>query len=109
VTCEPVPLAGYWRGNKDADAIMCDLARDIFGNPYLPARNVGPGWLRSNDRITSKLAITIYDNRAFHRLPLLADALEDAHCTDAELLGHLRGPGPHVRGCWAVDLVLGKA
>jgi hypothetical protein len=37
-----------------------------------------------------------------------ADALEDAGCTDADLLGHLHGPWPHVRGCWAVDLVLGK-
>jgi hypothetical protein len=43
------------------------------------------------------------------RLPLLADALEDAACTDADLLGHLRGPRPHVRGCWAVDVVLGKS
>jgi hypothetical protein len=42
------------------------------------------------------------------RLTVLADALEDAGCTDADLLGHLRSPGPHVRGCWAVDLVLGK-
>jgi hypothetical protein len=45
----------------------------------------------------------------FARGALLADALEDAGCTDAELLGHLRSPGPHVRGCWAVDLVLGKS
>ena len=43
------------------------------------------------------------------RLPIVADALEDAGCTDAELLGHLRGPGPHVRGCWAVDLLLGRS
>jgi hypothetical protein len=43
------------------------------------------------------------------QLSLFADALEDAGCTDAELLGHLRSPGPHVRGCWAVDLVLGKS
>ena len=42
------------------------------------------------------------------RLAVLADALEDAGCTDAGLLGHLRGPGPHVRGCWAVDLLIGK-
>ena len=42
------------------------------------------------------------------RLTVLADALEDAGCADADLLGHLRGPGPHVRGCWAVDLLLGK-
>ncbi len=43
------------------------------------------------------------------RLPVLADALEDAGCADAELLGHLRGPGPHVRGCWAVDMIPGKS
>jgi hypothetical protein len=42
------------------------------------------------------------------RLAVLADAVEEAGCTDADLLGHLRGPGPHVRGCWAVDLLLGK-
>jgi hypothetical protein len=54
------------------------------------------------------LATSIYVSHAFDRIPLLADALEDAGCTDAELLGHLRGPGPHVRGCWAVDVVLGK-
>jgi hypothetical protein len=42
-------------------------------------------------------------------LPVLADALEEAGCSEAELLGHLRGLGPHVRGCWAVDLLLGKA
>jgi hypothetical protein len=53
------------------------------------------------------LAEAAYDDR---RLPegALADGLEDAGCTDAELLGHLRGPGPHVRGCWAVDLVLNR-
>jgi hypothetical protein len=43
------------------------------------------------------------------RLAVLADALEEAGCDQADLLGHLRGPGPHVRGCWAVDLVLGKS
>ena len=42
------------------------------------------------------------------RLAVLADALEDAGCTDADILGHLRGPGPHVRGCWVIDLLLGK-
>ena len=42
------------------------------------------------------------------RLAVLADALEEAGCTEADILGHLRGPGPHVRGCWVVDLILGK-
>ena len=55
-----------------------------------------------------KLARTIYDDRRFDLLPILADALEEAGCGDAEILAHCRGPGPHVRGCWAVDLVLGK-
>jgi hypothetical protein len=43
------------------------------------------------------------------RLAVLADALEEADCTSQEVIGHLRGPGPHVRGCWAVDLLLGKS
>jgi hypothetical protein len=55
------------------------------------------------------LAQAVYDKRAFERLPDLADALEEAGCTDAEVLGHLRGPGPHVLGCWLVDLLLGKS
>ena len=50
-----------------------------------------------------------YDDRAFHDMPILADALEDAGCTNADLLDHCRGPGPHVRGCWAVDLLVGKS
>jgi hypothetical protein len=54
------------------------------------------------------LAKAIYGERAFDRLPILADALEEAGCTNAELLGHCRQPGVHVRGCWVVDLVLGK-
>jgi hypothetical protein len=54
------------------------------------------------------LARGIYDDRAFDRLPILADALIDAGCDDEAILGHCRGPGPHVRGCWVADLVLGK-
>jgi hypothetical protein len=49
-----------------------------------------------------------YDERAFERLPILADALMDAGCDNADILAHCRGPGPHERGCWAVDLILGK-
>jgi hypothetical protein len=54
------------------------------------------------------LAYSSYYERAFDRLPILADALEEAGCTNSEILGHCRGPGPHVRGCWVVDLILGK-
>ena len=55
-----------------------------------------------------KLAQQIYAKRTFDRLPSLADTLEEAGCDNAKLLSHCRGPGPHVRGCWVVDLVLGK-
>jgi hypothetical protein len=56
----------------------------------------------------TNLARTIYAERTFDHLPILADALEDAGCTEADLLSHLRSPGPHVRGCWSLDLVLGR-
>jgi hypothetical protein len=54
------------------------------------------------------LAQAIYDERAFEHLPVLADALEEAGCTDAAILGHCRQPGPHARGCWVVDLLVGR-
>ena len=57
----------------------------------------------------TSLANLIYDERAFDRLPILADALEDAGCDDADILRHCREPGEHVRGCWVVDLLLGKS
>jgi hypothetical protein len=81
------------------------LIRDIFGNPFRPAA-INPAWLTPN---VTALAATIYDDRAFDRLPILADALEEAGCDNAAILSHCRGPGPHVRGCWVVDLVTGRA
>ena len=83
---------------------QCVLARDIFANPFRPL-TFQPSW-RSATAVS--LAQAIYDERAFDRLPILADALEDAGCDNADLLDHLRSPGPHVRGCWALDLILGK-
>jgi hypothetical protein len=87
--------------------LQCDLLRDIFGNPFRPVR-ADPAWLRWNDGTVVKLARAIYDERACERLPLLADAVEDAGCTSDTLVSHLRGPGPHVRGCWALDLLRGE-
>jgi hypothetical protein len=84
-----------------------DLLRCIFGNPFRPVE-ADPSWLRWNDGTAPKLARSIYDDRSFHRLPLLADALEDAGCADRAILAHCCGPGPHVRGCWVIDLLLGK-
>jgi hypothetical protein len=86
--------------------LQCDLLRDIFGNPSRPV-SADPAWLHRNDGAVLKLARAAYDERAFERLPILADALEDAGCADEALLGHLRGPGPHARGCWALDLLRG--
>jgi len=95
---------GKLAAEQDAQA---RVLRDLFGNPFRPV-TVNPAWLRWNEGILRRLAESIYHERAFDRLPVLADALEDAGCDDADILSHCRGPGPHVRGCWALDLLLGK-
>jgi len=83
---------------------QADLIRDIFGNPFRPA-TFDPSWLTST---VTALAAQMYDSRDFSAMPILADALQDAGCTNDDILNHCRGDGPHVRGCWVVDLVLGK-
>ena len=80
------------------------MFRDIFGNPFRPV-TLDPRWLTET---VVALAAGIYADRAIDRMPILADTLEDAGCDHADLLAHCRGDGPHVRGCWVVDLVLGK-
>jgi len=96
-------VSGDWRREC---AAMADLVRELWGNPFRPFP-VSKAWLKWNTAAVPAMARFIYDERAFDRLPVLADALDDAGCDNADLLGHLRGPGPHVRGCWAVDLLLG--
>lgn len=81
------------------------IVRDIFGNPFHPV-TVYPSWLTPD---VLALATGIYAGRAFDRLPILADALQDAGVDSDELLSHLRSDGPHCKGCWALDLVLGKS
>jgi hypothetical protein len=80
------------------------LLRDIFGNPFRPA-TFDPAW-RTPTVVT--LARQMYESRDFGAMPILADALQDAGCDSDDVLAHCRGPGPHVRGCWVVDLVLGR-
>ncbi len=81
------------------------LLREIFGTiPFRPV-TANPLWLTP---VVVGFAQAIYDDRAFDRLPILADALEEAGCDNADILDHCRGSGPHVRGCWVVDLLLGK-
>jgi hypothetical protein len=86
-------------------AVVLGVIRDIFGNPFSPV-SFDPSWQTST---TVGLARTIYESRDFATMPVLADALEEAGCDSPDVLAHCRGPGPHVRGCWVVDLVLGKS
>jgi hypothetical protein len=76
----------------------------IFDNPFHPV-TADPAWLTSD---VLSLAPGIYEERAFDRMPILADALMDAGCDNDDILDHCRGSGPHVRGCWVVDLLLRK-
>ena len=80
--------------------------REVFGNPFRPV-TFDPAWLTSD---VLALARGIYEERAFDRMPILADALQDAGCECDDILNHCRDANAtHVRGCWALDLVLGKA
>jgi hypothetical protein len=101
--CDATFTAGYV-SPPDLRSVRGHLIRDIFGNPFRPVA-FDPRW-RTADALG--LARAVYEDRAFDRLPLLADALMDAGCAGEQILDHCRGPGPHVRGCWVVDLVLGK-
>jgi hypothetical protein len=69
---------------------------------------VDPGWLAWDGGAVRNLAQGIYQERAFDRLPVLGDALEEAGCDSTDMLLHCRQPGEHVGGCWLIDLLLGK-
>ena len=86
---------------------QADLLREVMGNLYR-AVAVEPAWLTWDGGAVPRMAQAVLADGRFSDLPVLADALEEAGCTNAELLGHLRGPGPHVRGCWALDVLLGR-
>jgi hypothetical protein len=105
---QPVPPADWERvyaGLRGAEkAAQCAWLRDLFGDLFRQIA-VDVAWLAWNGGTVPKVAEAIYAGRAFERLPILADALEDAGCDSADLLEHCRSGGEHVRGCWAVDLV----
>ncbi len=115
-------VVAYWSGRAGYDRASIEsryaareaertrqtaAVRCIFGNPFRRAA-ISAAWLVWNDGTVRRLAEAIYAERAFERLPILADALEEAGCDDAEILGHCRGPAPHTRGCWVVDLLLDR-
>jgi hypothetical protein len=91
---------------RDERAAQVVLIRDVFGNPFRPVA-FSPAW-----RTATALALAkqMYDSRDFGAMPILADALQEAGCEDEAILSHCRDAAqPHVRGCWVVDLVLGKS
>ena len=105
-TCIVSPALGpEWRAALWRDApTWVNLLRELFGNPFRPV-TIDSAWLTPT---VTALAETIYEEQAFDRLPILADALEEAGCINQEILSHLRKSGEHVRGCWVLDLILSK-
>jgi hypothetical protein len=105
-------MIGSLRNSKNRLLAACeagavaDIYREVLGNPFRPVV-CDPAWPQWRGGAVVVLAQELYDSRAFSKAPLWADALEDAGCTDPAILDHLRGPGPHARGCCAVDLILG--
>jgi hypothetical protein len=92
------------RVRREAAREQGALLRDLLGNPFRPAA-IDPHWKTA---AVGALARGIYEDRAFDRLPILADALEEAGCTSADILRHGREAEPHVRGCWVLDLLTGR-
>jgi hypothetical protein len=84
-----------------------ELIREIVGNPFRPA-TVAAAIREWNAGAVVKMAQGIYDDRAFERMPILADALAEAGCTDPAILEHCRASRTHVRGCWVVDLLIAR-
>lgn len=95
---------GAERDSLAIRARQAALVRCLAGNPFRPV-TLDSSWRTST---VVALAQGIYDDRAFDRLPILADALQDAGCDSDDILNHCRDTSPHARGCWVVDLVLGK-
>ncbi len=112
-TYVPFSAASAFAGTPDEDdfqfeaafATQADLVRCIFENPTQPI-NFDSRWRTS---VALSLAREMYEERDFRRLPLLADALIAAGCNDERVVSHCKFAGLHVRGCWVLDLVLGKA
>lgn len=95
----------WWHKSREERAIV-SLLRDVIGNPFRPTR-FASGWRTENVVLLAK---QMYESRDFSAMPVLADALQDAGCNSDDLLAHCRDTSAmHVRGCWALDLVLDKS
>ncbi len=103
----PINKDSFEANQKEVQRRLAELsvlAHDIFGNPF---RSIAadPSWLTST---VLALATGIYQEKGFDRMLILADALQDAGCHNADILNHCRQPGEHARGCWVIDLLLAK-
>lgn len=110
---------GQWKqANMQLRQNICAIVHEIIGNPFQKWSQFPPWFegaliqpdgkiVRTTDTVRG-LSETIHQLQAFDRLPILADALEEAGITDAALLAHCRSEQPHIRGCWALDVVRGK-
>lgn len=100
-------------GRAAAKAKQALLLRDIFGNPFRHPPKIDSTWLTSDALALAQITYEDTELRGgeldFARLAVLAETLEDAGCTDQQILSHLRGPGPHIRGCHVLDALLGKS
>jgi hypothetical protein len=92
-------------GEDQYDFAQIRIIRDLFGNPFRK-REIDDNWRSST---VMSVAEGLYEESAFGQLPILADALEESGCSDSDILQHCRASAVHVRGCWVLDLVLGKA
>jgi hypothetical protein len=92
-----------WVAPQETSA-QAGLLRCIFGHPFRPT-TINPSWLTAT---VVSITHSIYEERTFDRMPILADALEESGCDHTDILNHLRQPGEHVRGCWVLDLLLSK-
>ncbi|HZV05209.1 MAG TPA: hypothetical protein VE999_09020 [Gemmataceae bacterium] len=97
----------HWHFIEDESTIQSALLHDIIGNPFRTA-TITPEMLNWHGGLLVSMAQRMYDSYDFTDVPILADALEEAGCTNADILNHCRQPGEHVRGCWVIDLLLGK-
>jgi hypothetical protein len=88
-------------------AAYLDLLSELLG-PRPALTPPAPTLLAWEGGLVKKLAAGAYDDRAWDRLPILGDALEEAGCADEAVLAHCRGQAPHARGCWVVDHILGQ-
>jgi len=97
-------IVDWSSGKLEQSTLQTQMIRDIFGNPFASV-SINPSALSS---AVVGLARTIYDQRAFDQMPVLAELLAKTGSVDADVLEHCRDTGPHVRGCWVLDLILGK-